>query len=86
MAETQQRRHWLLRLPVKVSQPIRGEGPVQGSVSEWTQGAVIWLRCPHSKLLAVGDLDRREGPGAAKRDPRIGGSRLLCAKPTAQRR
>ena len=39
---------------------------------------------PPSKLHAVGALDRREGPGAVKRDPRRGGSGLICAKPTAQ--
>ncbi|CAI9599510.1 unnamed protein product, partial [Staurois parvus] len=37
--------------------------------------------CPHSKLLAVGAPNRREGPGEPVGNPRRGGSKLLCAKP-----
>lgn len=32
------------------------------------------LRCPQSKMLALGALGKREGPGALTGDPRRGGS------------
>ncbi|PIO32051.1 hypothetical protein AB205_0126560, partial [Aquarana catesbeiana] len=60
------------------NQKREGAGPGWGSVSEWTHGAVTRLGLPHSKLLAVGALDWKEGPGALKRDSRRGGFRLLC--------
>ena len=54
-------------------------GPGQSSMSEWTHRAVARLRSPHSKLLSVGALNRREGPGLPTRDLRREGSGLFCA-------
>lgn len=48
-------------------------------MSEWAHKAAAWLGNTHRKVLAVGALERREGPGTAKRDPRRGKFRLLFA-------
>lgn len=54
-------------------------GLSRGSVCKWT--AEQWPGCPHSKLLALGELGRKEGPGAPPGDLRKKVYGLLHAKP-----
>lgn len=77
MAETHSGRHWLPLLSVKLVRQIKVSEPPY----EWRHRAAAWLGCPHSKLLAVGALGRREGPAAPEMDLRRGRSGLLFAKP-----
>lgn len=79
MAETEQ---WAPLAPaaVKVSEPIRRDRGWGQAVAPCLTGrteAAAQLGGPRSKLLAVGALSRREGPGAPAVDLRRGGSGLL---------
>ncbi|PIO22595.1 hypothetical protein AB205_0085660, partial [Aquarana catesbeiana] len=48
----------------------RGAELNQGSMSEWTQGAVTQPRCPHSKLFAVGCTQQEGGARRAEEGPK----------------